>query len=92
MPPKKKAEPVNPDGNLRSKNENKSVAEHGLTNILRSTYINDGARPCNQAPVSVQTCKSIHSAKREINLFLKHYPSSNTITKLRVIILHITLH
>ena len=41
---------------------------------LKSTHINDGAKAWNMALRTIKNCKSIYSAKKEINKFVKTLP------------------
>ena len=52
---------------LRSRREN-NLMEKGRSKSCRATYINDGVRVWNKASESVKLCKTLHSAKKQINV------------------------
>ena len=48
--------------------------ELGKSNPTQSTFINDGIKAWNKAPISIKQCKSFYSAKKEIRKFVSTLP------------------
>ena len=58
---------------LRSNNQ-VHLKTTGNSKMQMSTFYNDAACLCNQAPNNLKTCTSIYSAKKEIKKFIKTLP------------------
>ena len=73
--PLKITKPVheNPLRQMRTRNDN-ALVENGVTDIRKSTFLNDGIKLWNSAPVEIKNCKSLYSAKKHINTFVKSLP------------------
>ena len=53
---------------------NEMLPVKSFTELSKSTFINDGIKAWNLAPVSIKECKTFASAKNEIKKFAKIIP------------------
>ena len=44
------------------------------SNVTQNTYINDGIRAWNQAPLKIKNCPTLGTAKSEIKKMVKSLP------------------
>ena len=73
--PLKITKPVheNPLRQMRTRNDN-ALVENGVTDLRKATFLNDGIRLWNLAPVEIKTCESFYSVKKQIKTFVKTLP------------------
>ena len=62
------------DAAITRADKNVTLMEHGLTELCKKTFLNDGAHIWNVTPDSIKTTKSIYSAKKAIKSFVKTLP------------------
>ena len=53
---------------------NGDLIEEGISALARCSYQNDSSRLWNRAPLSINSCKSLYSAKKEIKKFVTSLP------------------
>ena len=58
---------------LKSSNK-PDLVTNGMTRLQMNTFYNDAAFVWNKAPTSIKECKSLITAKKQINLYIKNLP------------------
>ena len=51
-----------------------NLVEKGVIKVTKNTFLNDAKKAWNKAPESLKSCKTIWSAKKEIQKFVKTLP------------------
>ena len=69
----KSAPEISSSRESRSMSDGKLYEVHG-SHQLKSTFINDGVKIWNLAPMVVKNCTSLNGAKKEIKKFAKTLP------------------
>ena len=60
-----------PDARAMRSVSNNKLVETGCTNSASNSFISDGKKVWNNAPISITLCKSLFSAKVEISKFVQ---------------------